>query len=447
MKGRMMANHGFGKIADESVIEAWQPKPLERLKDGCGLCLRAAPVPGRRHGWRIEFQYKMKPHSLSLGLYPNVSLELARDKALVILRQLAQGMNPGAVRKAEKADAELKREAERRVLAGEAPLDSFEDVARRWCKARQSSWSDEYAKRVLRRMELHLFPSIGALHISDITPPQVLAACRVLEERGTVDSAHRVKEIAGAVFGFGVGEGLREDNPCRDLGGLLQTPMGEHFAAITEPRQLADLLRAIPTYQGTAVVCAALKLIPMIFLRPGEFRQARWKEFDLHNGIWMVPSARMKRTKNKKLNGQPHYVPLARQAVEILWELHSLTGRQEFVFPAMGRRGRPMSDGTLNTAMEKLGYLSDVATVHGFRATARTLLAERLCIDRDVIELQLAHEVRDQNGRAYNRTEFRRERTQMMQMWADYLEDLCEGRIDYQTHADLPEFVPITERL
>lgn len=437
----------FGLIANEGVIDAWKPKPLARLTDGSGLCLRASPVAGRRHAWRLDYTFDLKRQTLSLGVYPNVSLKLAREKALKILRQVAEGINPSADRKQQKAALRAKREAERRILAGEVPQDSFEDVARRWYATRKSEWSESHASRVIRRLEMHAFPHIGRTHIAEIDPPKMLEVCRRIEQQGKIETAHRVLELASAVFCFGVGEGLRALDPCRDLGRLLQTPQVKHFAAITNPKELAALLRAMPNYQGTAVVCAALQLMPMIFLRPGEFRKARWEEIDLDNGMWLVPSARMKRTKQAKLDGGDHYVPLARQAVEILEELFLLTGSTGMVFPAEGRPGRTMSDGTINAALATLGYSSDTVTGHGFRATARTLLHERLSVDKDVIELQLAHEVKDANGRAYNRTEFLQARQKMMQVWADYLEDLREGRIDHRTHADLPLFTPVTRRL
>lgn len=269
--------------------------------------------------------------------------------------------------------------------------------------------------------------------------------CRRIELQGSLETAHRALEHCSNICRFAIAETLLLTDPCRDLRGALEKPTPKHFAAITKPRGLATLLKAIHAYHGSMVVRSALRLAPMVFLRPGELRQTTWAEFDLDNGIWLVPSMRMKRTElQKKENGQPHFVSLPRQAAEILESLWCLTGPEGFVFPAEGRAGRPMSDGTMNAALRSLGYPSNVVTAHGFRATARTLIAEVLSIDPAVVELQLAHQVKDANGSAYNRTEFIEKRRVMMQTWADYLDALREGRADLRSHAAFPEFRPVT---
>lgn len=443
-KGTTMANE---MITSDRTIELWRPKPLARLTDGYGLSLKAAQVPGRRHGWRFDYSFEMKRKTLSLGTYPFVNLALAREKAHEARRLLANGIDPSADRQKHKKAFREKMEAERRLLAGEPPKDSFEDVARRWHATRSPDWVEAQSRRVLRRLEIHVFPRIGRMPIASVEPPNLLEMCRHIQKQGTLETAHRALEHSSNVFRFGIAESLLKQDPCRDLRGALQKPVAKHFAAITKPRELAGLLRALSTYSGTPVVRAALQLAPMLFLRPGELRNARWEEFDLDNAMWFIPSVRMKRTKVNKLNGDPHFVALPRQAVAILEELFKLTCHTGFVFAAMGRRGRCMSNATVNTAMRKLGYASEVVTGHGFRATARTLLHEVLRVDKDIIELQLAHEVQDANGRAYNRTEFLEARREMMQKWADYLDDLREGRADYRRHAVLPEFVPVTNRL
>lgn len=435
-------------ITSDKTIEAWKPeKPLARLSDGGGLFLLASRVSGRRHAWRLDYTFEMKRQTISLGVYPKVTLALARKKALKLQQLVAEGINPSVDCQEKKTAILARREEERRALTGEAPKNSFEDVARRWYETRKSDWMDSHGNRVIRRLEIHVFPQIGRKPIASIEPPDVLEACRRIQGKGTIETAHRALEHASNVFCFGVGEGLLKADPCRDLKNLLQKHHPTHFAAITDPRELADLIRATRTYQGTAVVHAALQLMPMLFLRPGELRNARWDNFDLHNGQWLVPSECMKRTKQGKIDGDEHYVPLARQAVRILEGLWPLTGGRGLVFPGNGASGGPISDGTINKALRRMGYSADAVTGHGFRATARTLLHERLCIDKDIIELQLAHEVSDANGRAYNRTEFVLQRQEMMQVWADYLDDLHDGRDDYRRNAALPTFTPVTSRL
>ena len=435
-------------IKSDLTIEAWKPgKPLERLSDGGGLFLLASRIPGRRHAWRLDYTFEMKRQTISLGVYPKVTLALARRKALKLQQRVAEGINPSVERKETKAAFLVRLEEERRALTGEAPKNSFEDVARRWYETRKSDWMDSHGNRVIRRLEIHVFPQIGRKPIAAIEPPDVLEACRRIQKKGTIETAHRALEHASNVFCFGVGEGLLKADPCRDLKNLLQKHRPTHFAAITDPKKLAELIRATRTYQGTAVVHAALQLMPMLFLRPGELRHARWDNFDLDNGQWLVPSECMKRLKQEKIDGDEHYVPLSRQAVRVLEDLWQLTGGRGFVFPGIGARCRPMSDSTLNKALRRMGYSEDAVTGHGFRATARTLLHERLSIDKDIIELQLAHEVKDTNGRAYNRTEFLLARQQMMQVWADYLDDLHDGRDDYRRNTALPAFTPVTERL
>lgn len=314
-------------IESDRTIEAWKPeKPLERLSDGAGLFLLASRVPGRRHAWRLDYTFEMKRQTISLGVYPKVTLALARKEALKAQQMAASGTNPSVDRKEKKAAILAQREEERRALNGVAPKNSFEDVARRWYETRKSDWMDSHGSRVIRRLEIHVFPQIGRKLIASIEPPEVLEACRRIQKKGTIETAHRALEHASNVFCFGVGEGLLKADPCRDLKNLLQKHRPTHFAAITDPRELAELIRATRTYQGTAVVHAALQLMPMLFLRPGELRNARWDNFDLHNGQWLVPSECMKRTKQGKIDGDVHYVPLARQAVRILEGLWQLTG-------------------------------------------------------------------------------------------------------------------------
>jgi integrase len=433
-------------IKNDRVIEALEPG-AKRLTDGGGLYLLPAANPGGQHGWRFDYTFEGRRKTISLGIFPAVNLADARQKALNARKQLARGINPSDERKAAKAAQAVQREAERRALAGEAPIGSFEEVARRWYANHVDDWTASYAPKVLRRLEIHVFPYIGARPIASIEPPAVLEVCRRIEAQGTLETAHRALEHCSNVFRLAIAEHLLRSDPCRDLRGALKKPRAKRFAAITDPAKLAGLLKATYAYEGTMVVRAALKLAPMLFLRPGELRQAKWEEFDLDNGMWFVPSMRMKRVKAEKEDGAPHYVPLPKQAVEILEELFCLTGRSGFVFPAEGRPGRTMSNGTVNAALRTLGYSGDVVTGHGFRATARTLIADVLSMDVDAVEMQLAHEVKDANGDAYNRAEYILKRQTIMQAWADYLDELREDRADLRRHAVLPAFKPVTLRL
>lgn len=250
---------------------------------------------------------------------------------------------------------------------------------------------------------------------------------RRIEARGVVETAHRALESCSQIFRYAVGKGSAKSDPARDLKGLLKKPLPKHFAAITKPDRLAQLLRAADGYTGTPVVRAALRLSPMLLLRPGELRHAKWKEFDFHARTWTIPGERMKRQKAGKVNGPPHIVPLPAQAMAVLKELWPLTGRADWVFRGERDQKRPMSENTVNAAMRTMGFPADEVTAHGFRATARTMLAERLGVPEQIIEAQLAHSVKDSLGRAYNRTEFLTQRAEMMQQWADYLDHLRTG--------------------
>ena len=305
---------------------------------------------------------------------------------------------------------------------------------------------DTYSSKVIRRLELHGFPQFGRMPLSMITPKTVLDACRRVEDNETRETAHRLREHCSAIFRFAIAEGAADlRDPCHDIRDALKKPVVRHFGAIIKPDALAELLRAIDGYHGSFVVRCALQLAPMLMVRPGELRLALWKEFDLDNGLWYVPSARMKRTKAGKENGQPHLVPLPKQAVAVLEALFLRTGSTGHVFPAEGRAGRFMSENTINAALRAMGYASEEATGHGFRATARTLIVEVLGIQESVVEMQLAHAVRDANGTAYNRTQFVEQRIAMMQAWATYLEDLRLGR-NVIRHPVLPEFKPVSLR-
>jgi integrase len=307
-------------------------------------------------------------------------------------------------------------------------VGSFEAVAREWFAVRKDGWSKSYGDKVIARLETDVFPYIGREMAADINGPQLLAVMRRIESRGVIETAHRALQDSGQVFRYAVATGHAKFNPARELKDALRQPNPKHFPAIVEPKRLGELLRAIDGYAATPVVRAALKLAPMLLLRPGELRFAEWAEIDLEAALWQVPAARMKRELRQKLSGTPHLVPLPKQAVDVFRELQPLTGQGKMVFRGERHHERAMSENTVNAALRTMGFPADEVTGHGFRATARTMLHERLGFSPDVIEAQLAHTVRDSLGRAYNRIEFVEQRREMLQTWADYLDQLRSGK-------------------
>ncbi|MBO9652101.1 MAG: integrase arm-type DNA-binding domain-containing protein [Variovorax sp.] len=407
----------------DTAIRNSQPGPKPRkLADGRGLYLEISPAGGK--WWRLKYRIAGKEKRISLGTYPDTTLRRAREKAEAARELISNGLDPSAERKVEKARLAEEGAEASRIEAGFPPTDSFEHVAREWFATRKDEWAPSYGDKIMRRMEVDIFPGLGREYIASITPPQLLAVLRRVEARGVVETAHRALENCSQVFRYAVAIGKAESNPARDLKDALRKPIVKHFPAITDPARLGELLRACDGYKGTHVVRAALRLMPMVLLRPGELRHARWQEFDLDAATWTVPAERMKRERAGKLYGKPHIVPLARQAVEVLRELHGLTGISPYAFRGERHHDRPMSDAAVNAALRAMGFDADEVTGHGFRATARTMLAERLGIAEPVIEAQLAHSVKDSLGRAYNRMEFQAERVAMMQAWADYLDQL-----------------------
>jgi integrase len=431
-------------IKGERTIQALK-RGAKRLNDGGGLYLLPF-ASGAVHYWRLEYTHEGRRKTLSLGVYPDVDLAMAREKAGMAKATLASGLNPTQERRQKRSAQVASIQAEKRARAGQAPDGSFEEVARRWFAVKKDQWVENYSSKVIRRLELHGIPRFGHKPLGTITPKMILDACRTVEANDTLETAHRLREHCSSVFRFAIAEGADLRDPCQDIRDALKRPPVRHFPAITKPDELAGLLRAIEHYAGTFVVRSALQLAPMLMVRPGELRLARWEEFDLDHGLWYIPSIRMKRTKDQKHNGQPHLVPLATQAVAVLENLYAKTGDTGFVFPAEGRPGRFMSENTLNKAMRIMGYSSSQTTAHGFRATARTLIVEMLQVPESVVEAQLAHAVKDANGTAYNRTEFIKLRFEMMQAWADYLEDLRMDRSKI-VHPVLPTFTAVSSRM
>lgn len=392
-------------LTDAAIRKAKPADKPIRMFDEKGLYLEVAPSGGKL--WRLKYRYAGKEKRLSFGVYPDVSLADARERREEARKILANGNDPGEVRKAQKA-TKVERAA-----------NSFEVIAREWFADREAGWSPSHSGRLLKRLENDVFPWIGGRPIAEITAPEILAVMRRIEGRGTLDTAHRAHQDCGQVFRYAVATGRAERDPTGDLRGALPTASGGHFASITEPASVGELLRAIDGFKGTFIVQCALKLAPMLFVRPGELRQARWQEFDLDKAEWKYLVTKTK---------TEHLVPLASQAVAILRELKALTGHGDFVFPGARSNGRAMSDAAVNAALRRMGYDTRTEiTGHGFRAMARTILHEVLDIAPAVIEHQLAHKVPDTLGAAYNRTKFLPARKAMMQQWADYLDKLKAG--------------------
>ena len=384
-----------------------------RFADAGGMYLQVSPAGSKR--WFFKYRVAGLEKQLALGHYPAMSLTEARKARDAAKLQKSQGRDPIQVRKVEKLKALV------------SDVDTFGATANEWFSKHSGSWSSHYAIRERRNLDKDLFPHLGERRISDIEPIELLAVVRRVEERGALDVAHRVLQTARSVWRYGVATARAPRDITADLKGALTPHRGKHFAAITDPVKYGALLRAIRAYQGGAIVRAALQLAPMLFQRPYELRAMAWAEIDLDKALWTIPAMRMKRRKTGKEHGDPHTVPLPSQAVEILRRLHPITGHGALCFPGERSHDRPISDNTLRAALHTLGYASNVQTVHGFRATARTLLAEQLDFDPLVIEAQLAHADKDANGTAYNRTQYLSRRVPMMQRWASYLDKLAEG--------------------
>lgn len=415
-------------ISGDSAIRTIKPgDPRKRLNDGDGLYLRLF-VNGGAHGWRLDYTVNGVRKNLSLGTYPDTGLSLARKKADEARRLVSEGTDPSDARKAAKAAALQKREAERLADAGLPPADSFEAVAREWLGTVHGvKVSDGHADRTRIRLEQDVFPWLGRRPVGSIKPVELLVCFRRVEARGAIETAHRVKQACGQVFRYAIATDRCERDPTGDLREALTPIQSRHHAAITDPKRVGELLRACDSYAGQPTTRAALALAPLLFQRPGELRHAEWAEIDLEAALWTIPADRMKRNKQGKATGPAHLVPMSRQAVAVLVELQPLTGSGRYVFPSMRGKDRPMSDAAVLAALRRMGFPKDEMTGHGWRATARTMLAERLGVDESVIEAQLAHSVRDSLGRAYNRTEFIEQRRTMMQTWADYLDRLRQG--------------------
>ncbi len=380
-----------------------KPKPYS-LSDGGGMYLL---INSTAKYWRYDYRFAGKRKTLALGVYPATSLKQAREKHQRARENLASGIDPSAHKKASSA-------ATHAALA-----NSFELLAIEWSKSR-SRKSDSTEKRQKALLEKDLLPHLGKRPIADVKAPELLKTLRKIESRGAIETAHRAKRLAGQIFRYAVATGRAERDPSVDLKDALTQPTRTHFNSITEPAEVGPLIAAINNYQASPVVMAALKLTPLLFCRPGELRHLEWSEVNF-------AEARIELAASKMKMKEPHIIPLASQAIAILEELQHMTGRGKYVFPSARGASRPLSENGVRTALRTIGYTNDQISPHGFRAMARTILDEVLDFPVDWIEHQLAHSVKDANGRAYNRTKHLPQRMEMMQSWADYLNGLANG--------------------
>ncbi|MGE3550888.1 MAG: tyrosine-type recombinase/integrase [Geobacter sp.] len=410
------AKPGAGNAPDRKDEKERKGDGSYQLFDGGGLFLLVTPSGGKL--WRLKYRFGGKPCLLSLGKYPEVSLADARQLREDARKKIAAGINPSDDRKQKKAALTLIKEIEGNTL---------EKVARQWFEIAKTDWTEGHAVTVLSRMERDIFPPLGKRLMSEITSRDVLAALRLVEARQAYESAHRIKTIISQIFTYAIIADIPgvQVNPAAGLSKALKQPYKKSMSAIIDPDMLARLLINIDNYGGSFVVRCALKLAPLLFVRPGELRNAKWQDIDLDGSTWRLPIEDMKLTIKEKARrrGQIHTVPLSAQAVEVLRELYKFTGSGVFVFPGRAA-SRVMSENTVNQALRIMGYDSETVTGHGFRATARTMLHERLGFTPDAIEAQLGHAVPDRLGTAYNRTKHIEERRRMMQAWSDYLDGL-----------------------
>jgi len=399
-------------VLSDTRVRAAKPRDRAyKLYDERGLFLFVTPTGGRL--WRLKYRLRDREKLISLGAYPDVGLKRAREKRDEARKLLADGVDPSTERQ------------ERRT----ALLETFEGVAEEWLELQSKSLAPETISILGSRLKSALYPYLGSKPVAAITAQEVLAALRRIEARGRHETAHRVRALAGRVLRYAVATGRAQHDVAADLKDALAPVKSRNFASVTDPKRVGELMRAIHGYSGQPITAFALRLAPLVFVRPGELRAAEWSEFDLPNAEWRIPGARMKM-------GDPHIVPLSRQALAILRELEPLARGGRYLFPSLRTRDRPMSDNTINAALRRLGYTSEEQTGHGFRSMASTLLNEQ-GFPPDVIELQLAHAERNKVRAAYNQAQRLPERRKMMQAWADYLDGLRAGG----------QIVPIKRRL
>jgi integrase len=388
-------------------------KKQARFTDSGGMYLQVSPGGSKR--WFLKYRVDGKEKQLALGGYPDVSLKsarLARDAAKL---QKSKGTDPVQARKLDK------------LKATRNTGDTFKAIALEWYGKQAPQWSASHALRMLRQLERDLFPWIGERPIAQIHAMELLAALHKVEERGALETADRALMLARQVWEYWLPTaGLEQRNITEGLKARLTPYRSKSFAAIVEPKRFGDLMRAIHTYKGGPIVRTALQLAPLLYQRPGNLRMMEWTELDLDAALWTIPSMKMKRTKEEKENGEAHIVPLPLQAVALLRNIQPLTGHGVYVFHGERSHDRPLSDNSVRSALYALGFGKEQSW-HGFRASARTMLVDELNLDHLAIEANLAHAVKDSNGRSYNRTHYLKQRFEQIQLWADYLDKLARG--------------------
>lgn len=406
------------KISDTTLralkADAKEIDGKKRFDDGGGLYL-LLEVKGGGRAWRLDYTIAGKRKTISLGTYPDTTLKLARQQADAARKQVAAGVDPSAARKAKKTEQKIVIAAEKREAKGLPPAGSLEEVAREWYGKMEPDWSDSHAKRTLSYLENDIFPWLGRQQVADIKAPALLECLRRVEERGATESANRLREQCGKIWRYAIATGRAERDIAADLRGALKPHISKNFSHITDPKELGRLLRDVEGYEGTPMVKAALRLLPLVFTRPGEFRAARWEDIDLDAKEWRYVSSKRE---------VDHIVPLADQVVAALREMLPLTGTGAYVF-GVRAGARPLSENTINQALKALGYSSDVIQPHGFRHTAATMLAE-LGWNTEAIDRQLTHKEKGVKG-VYQKAQYLDERRRMMQAWADYVDALRGG--------------------
>ena len=402
-------------LTDAECKNATCPPEKKRVRLACsgGLYLEVSPAGSKRWFWK--YRKDGKEGRMSLGSYPEVGPKKAREAMTAAKLMKSGGRDPVQARKVEA------------LKATRADSDTFKAIALEWYTKQAPQWSASHAGRMLRQFERDLFPWIGERPIADIHAMELLAALQKVEERGALETADRALMLARQVWDYWLPTtDVKQRNITEGLKGRLTPYRGKTFAAIVEPVRMGDLLRAIKNYKGGPTVRTALQLAPLLYQRPGNLREMEWAELDLDAALWTIPSMKMKRTKEEKENGEAHTVPLPTQAVALLRGLHPLTGHGRYVFPGERSHDRPISDNSVRSGLYALGFGKE-QTWHGFRASARTMLVDELNLDPLAIEANLAHAVKDANGRSYNRTQYLKHRATMMQQWADYLDKLAAG--------------------
>jgi integrase len=391
-------------LIDKQVRQAKAPtdgRKQYKLYDQKGLYLEVTKTGSRR--WRFRYTLAQKENTLSLGIYPDVTLKQARESARVMRNLLLEGKDPSLIRKTQAHSGE----------------ETFQGIAREWFAKFKHTWTEKHAATIMARLENHVFPYLGIRPAKDIDPPELLACLRRIESKSHLETAKRVKQICGQVFRYAVATGKASRDVSADLKGALAPPVPRNFPTIVDPVQIGALLRAIENYPGMFITRQALRLAPLVFVRPGELRRAEWSEIDIEAREWVIPAEKMKMRRE-------HIVPLSKQACAILEETRSFSGRGRYVFPARGSNDKPMSENAVNLGLRRMGYTRDMLVGHGFRAMASTLLNEQGW-PADAIEKQLAHGEKNKVRAAYNRAQYLPERKKMMQAWANYLDALKAG--------------------